>query len=388
VVDVAPPGSKKRDQRRGSGYATKAEAVAAAAELQVSKAHGSYVEPSKRTLGQYLEAWLVAGCGGHIRGSTLRHYRQAIDLHIVPRIGHLPLQGLTRLDIKAWCEELRRTGNKRTAGGPLSPKSVHDYFIALRAALEDARLDGLIRTNPAAGVYTLPRHHRPEMLTWTVEELRAFLTYAAHHRDYPLWRTAAQTGMRQGELLGLRWRDLDLDGARAHIRQQWTRQEAALEFGRPKTAAGERTIDLDPGTVEVLRQHMTAQEFERRSWGPAYAELGLVFARPDGSANDPDVVRNRFDRCFTRKVGKAPVPRIRWHDLRHTHATLLIEAGIDVRTVSERLGHSSVNVTLDLYHHVTSKSRQSAATKIGALVDGPGIGDPVVTPGSAARASG
>lgn len=367
-VDVAPLGAP-RDRRLKGGFKTKAEAAAAMAELQVDKASGAYVEPSRRTLGDYLEAWLAAGAGGHVRGSTLRHYRVAVRLHIAPRLGSMPLQAVSRLDVKGLYAELRASGNVRT-GGPLSAKSVHDYHIVLRAALEDARQDGLIRTNPAAGAYIRPRASRGEVRTWTAEELRAFLEFAADHRDFPLWRLAAQSGMRQGELLGLRWRDFEPAASRLLVRQQWTRQEAALEFGPPKTSSGVRTVELDPGTIDVLRQHRAAQEFERRSWGPAYrTDLDLVFARPDGSAHDPDVVRHRFDRMLGRKA--VPVPRIRFHDLRHTHATLLIEAGVDLRTVSERLGHSSTLVTMELYGHVTPKLRQDAAAKIGALIDGP-----------------
>lgn len=189
--------------------------------------------------------------------------------------------------------------------------------------------------------------------------------------------------MRRGELLGLRWRDLDLDAARLNVRQQWSRQGRRVRFGEPKTRNGLRSIDLDRGTVAVLREHWQVQQFERRAWEDEYrSALDLVFTGLRGAAKDPDAVTKRFGRVVMRLSRRLGIRVIRFHDLRHTHATLLLEDGLDAKYVSERLGHDSVQTTLELYGHVTSKRRWHAAVRIGDMLDGPSAGncDPVVTP--------
>jgi integrase len=356
VVDTAGPGEPRHQERR-RGFKTRAAAVEALSRFQVDKAEGRYVEPSKQTLAQYLADWLAAGCD-HVRGSTRTGYEVVIRKHVGPALGSRPLQQLDRLRVARMYHDLREGG--------LSEKSVRNVHIVLNKALQYAVEHGLLRANPARGTYQRPSDEKVEMATWTLEEVQRFLDFTANDRDAALWRTALQTGMRRGELLGLRWRDVDLEGARLHVRQQWSRQDGALVFGPPKTRQGRRTIDLDPGTVDALRRHRDAQKFERRAWGAAYrSELDLVFCLADGRPFDPDVASHRFlSRAKAAKVG-----RIRFHDCRHTHAVLLLEAGVDILTVSKRLGHASVEITLSLYGHVTPKLAQGAAAKIGELVD-------------------
>ena len=164
--------------------------------------------------------------------------------------------------------------------------------------------------------------------------MATFLAFTAQDRELALYHVAAATGMRRGELLGLRWRDVDLDGVRLSVRQQYTRQGKSLGFGPPKSAKSIRTIDLDGETVDLLREQRERQLFERRAWGKAYrADLDLVFCRPGGSPEDPNVIGRRFGR---RIRDLARLPAIGLHGLRHTHATLLLEEGVDVKTVSER----------------------------------------------------
>jgi len=192
------------------------------------------------------------------------------------------------------------------------------------------------------------------------------VAFAAQDRDLVLYHVAAATGMRRGELLGLRWRDVDLYGARLSVRQQFTRQGNGLGFGPPKSKKSIRTIDIDDETVALLHEQQERQRFQRRAWKTAYrADLDLVFCRPGGSPEDPTIIGRRFTRRVRRL---ATVPAIGLHGLRHTHATLLLEAGVDVKTVSERLGHDNVQTTLDLYGHVTSRMRSNAAARFGSLL--------------------
>jgi integrase len=204
------------------------------------------------------------------------------------------------------------------------------------------------------------------MHTWSADELRKFLDASTADPNLPIWRLAASTGMRRGELLGLRWGDVDLVGGRLSLRQQLVRSGASIAFGPPKTKAARRMIALDSGTVEALRARRAVWRDERLAFGPGYEDHDLVFCRPDGQPHDPDVVTHQFERAIER----AGVHRIRFHDLRHTHATLLLKARVHPKVVQERLGHSSIAITLDTYSHVIPDMQDEAAAKIGAVVDG------------------
>ena len=323
--------------------------------IQAALVDGTYVERSRRSLGDYLEDWLAA-CRD-IRANTARDYSVSIHKHIGPRLGDVPLQVVDRLRIRGLYRQL--------AGSGLGEKTVHNVHICLRKALQDAVDDGLFRRNPARA-HAKPKD-RPEMRTWSADELATFLSFAAQDQELALYHVAAATGMRRGELLGLRWRDVDLAGVRLSVRQQYTRQGKSLGFGPPKSAKSIRTIDLDGETVDLLREQRERQLFERRAWGKAYrADLDLVFCRPGGAPEDPNVIGRRFGR---RIRDLARLPAIGLHGLRHTHATLLLEEGVDVKTVSERLGHDSVQTTLELYGHVTPTMRANAATRFGSLLN-------------------
>lgn len=360
VVDVAPAGAP-REQRRAGGFATKSAALAAMNELQTAKAAGTHIEASRQTVAAYLEAWL-AGIKGSVRGGTFASY-QLNARRLGPVIGVVPLQQLTRNQVKAAYQTLGDSGGK--TGGGLSSKTVHNVHLCLRKALGDAVEDRLIPFNPAEAAHKLPGD-RPEMLTWSGPELRTFLEGTEGDPNHALWRLASHTGMRRGELLGLRWRDVDLAAPRLSVVQQLVRAGDRIAFGPPKTSKGRRSLALDPGTAAVLEDHQRAQHRGRWQLGPAYKDQDLVFARPDGSPLDPDVVSAQFDR----QLVKLGLRRIRFHDLRHTHATLGLAAGVHPKVMQERLGHSSIAVTLDLYSHVVPAMQEDAAARIAAVVAG------------------
>ncbi|MBO0730155.1 MAG: tyrosine-type recombinase/integrase [Acidimicrobiaceae bacterium] len=381
VVDL-PSADGKRRQRWGSGFRTREAAQVACDRIRADVRDQIYIERSSLTVGDYLDSWWN---GGDWKGNTRRDYRVCITRHIKPRIGNLPLQRLTRQDAKALYQSLLTGGNVRTGGG-LSRKSVLNVHRCLRAALNDAVRDGLIRANPALGAFSYSKsRERKEMLTWTVEEVQQFLKFVREKREHALYHLALATGMRRGELLGLRRRDLDLSGARLRVRQQWTKDgDAGRRFITLKTGTHAwRTIDLDDLTVQVLLRHLGNQEFERRSRGESYkADLDLVFCKPDGSPYDPDETTRRFER---RAASCPGVLRIHFHDMRHTHATLLLEGGESVKYVAERLGDREETV-VETYAHVTPRMRSSAVSKIRGFL-GADSGNPkesVVRP----RASG
>jgi integrase len=203
-----------------------------------------------------------------------------------------------------------------------------------------------------------------EMKTWTAEELRRFLDFVASDRLYGAWVLAATTGLRRGEVLGLRWGDIDLEPGRLAVRQTLVSVAYETKFSTPKTKRGRRSVSLDATTVMALRSHRKRQLQDRMAWGPAYQDSGLVVTREDGSLVHPD----RFTQMFDKHVKNSGLPRIRLHDLRHTHATLALAAGVHHKVVSDRLGHATVAFTLDVYSHAVPALQEEAAERVAALV--------------------
>lgn len=295
-----------------------------------------------------------------LRPSTLNSYRIAIHRHIVPELGHVKLQQLTP-------DRLDRFYADLVAGG-LSAKSVRNIHVMIHKALHDAVRKNLVPRNVAAAADPpkLNRADRAEMRTWTPAQLRAFFDGIAEHRLAAAFLLAATTGMRRGEVLGLRWRDLDLAGRCLQVNQTVLSVSYQLTFGGPKTARGRRRITLDPETVRVLTAHRSAQRQEKRGAGDGYDDHDLVFARPDGRPIHPDY----FSQTFDRTVERLKLPRIRLHDLRHTHATLGLAAGIPVKVISDRLGHATTSFTQDVYMHAIPDLEHDAADQIADLVFG------------------
>jgi integrase len=222
---------------------------------------------------------------------------------------------------------------------------------------------GFVIRNVAA-VADAPKVVRREMNTWTAEETRAFLQFIADDSLSMAFILAATTGMRRGEILGLRWRDVDLDLARLTVVQTLTSVNYKLYFGQPKTNRGRRSIPLDPTTVMFLRQHRARQNANRLVMGADWTYLDLVMTKPDGTPVHPDTVSDTFDR----RVRACGLRKIRLHDLRHTYATLALGSGVPVKVVSEVLGHSSSAFTMDIYGHVTPVMMEDLARTVGALM--------------------
>ena len=204
--------------------------------------------------------------------------------------------------------------------------------------------------------------HGHERRTWSAEQLAAFLTSQHDDRHYALWHTLAMTGMRRGEALGLRWQDVDLEAGRLSVRRAPVPCGREVLVSEPKTACGRRVVALDPETVAVLKDQAARQLKEQQDAG--WTETGLVFTCEDGAALHPEIV----SRLFRKAVKESMLPVIRLHDLRHTHATLALRAGIHPKVVSERLGHATVSITLDTYSHAIPAMQEEAAAMIAGLV--------------------
>ena len=238
--------------------------------------------------------------------------------------------------------------------------------MVLRKALADAERLGLVQRNAAAAARG-PSVTRPEMTTWSSDQLKEFSAVAQESRMRNAFTILASTGMRRGEALGLRWGDIDFDASQIAIVQTVSTIDSKIVVGQPKTSGSRRTVYVHDTTIRALRQQRQLQAEERLAAGPAW-DTGndLVFRNVTGGPVNPDW----FSRHFNDLVEKTDVPRIRLHDLRHTNATLSLKAGVHPKVVSERLGHSSIAITLDLYSHVTPGiSRDAAATVESMMFD-------------------
>ena len=255
--------------------------------------------------------------------------------------------------------EMLRSGSSK--GGPLSAKTVYNAHSSLRKALNDGvRLQVLLR-NPATAARP-PKRTKPEMATWTATELGAFLAGVEDDPLHAAYVLIATTGMRRGEAMGLRWQDVDLDAGFVRIRQTLTTVNDQLVFDTTKTDKSRRRISLDESTVAALRRHRARQAEDRLLVGEGWDDSNdLVFTQADGTPVHPD----RWTRAFKRHVKRLVLPELRGpHSLRHTWATLALEAGVHPKVVSERLGHSTIAITLDTYSHVVEGMDADAATTV------------------------
>ena len=365
ILDTSLPGQRRRQKSKG-GYRTKRGALTALNEAQSTVQRGIYVEPSKLSVKTFLlDHWLPATKAG-LRESTFQGYRSAIRRYVLPRLGETRLQALTPDQLNAFYGELLASGRSGGKGG-LSPKTVHNVHVMLHKALHDAVRWSYLPRN-VAEFSDPPRQTSPgkAMRTWTPEELRSFLQFVEADPLFAAWVLSSSTGMRRGEVLGLRWQDIDFDHRRLSIRQTIISIDYRVEVSEPKTARGRRSVALDTGTVTALRAHRAAQNQLKLKLGEAWQDHDLVFCRDDGTPVHPD----RFTQMFDKQVREGGLTRIRLHDLRHTHATLALAAGIHPKVVSERLGHSTVAFTMDVYSHAIPSMEAEAAETIARLVQG------------------
>jgi integrase len=332
-------------------------------ELQESVVRGTYVRPSKLSVSEYLKDWLDTA-RLRLRPGAYDACELHVRAYITPRIGEVPLQALTSSKVKALYAELRQSGRAR-GGGPLSAKTVHNIHRTLSRALGDAVTDRLIASNPAAGQHRQPES--PEMPTWSAEQLRGFLHFVADDPYAALWRLAATTGLRRGELAGLRWRDVDFDAGRVVVAQQRAKGGGAVEAGPTKTRRSRRLVSLDERTLEALREHRNEQLEIRLMLGPAFQDHDLVFCLTDGRPLHPD----RLTQMFRDRCDASGLPYITLHGLRHSHASQMLRAGVHPKVVQERLGHSSISITLDTYSHAIPAMQEDAAERAAALIDTP-----------------
>jgi integrase len=355
------PKTGRRLQHRRSGFKTQKAAQQAMADALSEMNRGEYVRPAKGTLGDYMSLWLDQQAA-HLRPTTLYAYAKVVNRRIIPGLGSIQLTALDAMTIEQWYGQLLKGGAAN--GQALNAKTVRNTAGVLSKALSDAVRLRQLRHNPAKDA-RLPRRDRPDTCAWTADEATTFLQAARHERWYPMWRLVLATGLRRGELLGLRWQDLDLSGGRLEVVE--TRVIADHEVvGPPKSRAGARIVALDQDTVAALHAWRRQIAADHLAAGPAWQDTGRVFVDEFGNPPHPESVTRWWGEACLRHG----VRRIRLHDARHTAATLMLRAGQPVKVVAQRLGHADVAVTMRVYQHVTAQDDQQAADTLGRLLGG------------------
>jgi integrase len=342
--------------RRSFYGTTRQEVVQKLREAQQALESGLPLGDGRQTTTQFLESWLRA-VEHRLRQSTWNRYCELVALHIVPALGQVRLAKLSPQHVQQFYAQ--------KLASDLSPTTVRHMHATLHRALGYAVKQGLVPRNVTDAVEA-PRMRHAEMQVLSAVQARAFLAASWSERLHALFVLALATGMRQGELLALRWQDVDLVrrtlNVRASLRYQLGK---GFKFEEPKTKHGRRTIALAPELVAVLQLHRTNQDQERAALGPIWRNQDLVFASEVGG---PIEATNLIRGSFARVLRTSGVPRVRFHDLRHSCATLLLAERVNPKVVSELLGHSSVAITLDIYAHVLPDMQQDAVTAIQGVL--------------------
>jgi integrase len=421
------PATGRRRQRWHSGYATKREAERARVDLLSKLDRGEYVVPTQQTLAEFLTEWLTT-MKRQVRPSTYDSYQRNMRLHVIDHIGRTKLTRVDAGTLNALYAELLISGRRPSsrkgagyaapiveralalraeglslsatakrlrlelpeatitkdtlasllrrhaaaAGGPaaaavgLSPRTVAYVHTILHRAFKDAVRWGRLARNPADAADPPRGSHAAEIQAWDAATLRGFLGRSRDEDDscYALWVLLATTGLRRGEALGLRWGDVDLDTGRVRIVQTVIQIRGTVSMGEPKTDRGRRAITIDEGTVAALRTHRRVTNEQRLLVGSDFIDNDLIFRLPSGEPLHPDAVSATFER----QVRRYGLPRLTLHGLRHTWATLALESGVHPRVVQERLGHSTIAITLGIYSHVSPTLDSDAARTVAALM--------------------
>ena len=342
-------------KRIGKTFKLKSDALSWLRKMQSQLEHGYDYFGSMISLEEYLGQWLdVAKVG--LREKTADQYNRLIQNHINPHIGDIPLKDLRLSKIEQFYRTLILSG--------LGARTVKIVHSVLHRAFEKAVMYNLLTSNPAHGA-TLPKYQHAEMQIWDEVQVMQFLSAAHESRYEALYHLAVKTGMRQGELLGLKWSDLQWHNGTLLVQRQVQKiPRQGWSFLTPKTKAGRRAIKVGDATLQILRLHRERQEIEKSATGERWEEYGLVFTSKVGTPGDPSNLRLEFNRI----ISEAGLPKIRFHDLRHTAASLMLNHGVPVIVVSKRLGHSQPSTTLDVYGHLYHEMQNDAAKIMDELV--------------------
>jgi integrase len=334
---------------------TRAEVAEKLAKAVMDRADGLVFDAGTLRIFEYLERWLADSVRGTVRDTTYENYAYLVRKYIVPSLGSVKLKALTPAHVQRFYREQLDSG--------LAPRTVQYLHTLLRKALKQAVKWGLIPRNVTDAV-DAPRPAKKETKYFSFDQAKAFLKVASEDRFWALYVLALSTGLRRGELLGLRWEDLDLERGVLRVRRSLTPD--VKSYNQPKSAKGRRSVRLTPGAVETLKSHKMNQDREKDCLGSLWQEQGLIFPSSKGTPFNPSNLLNRSFKPLLRRAG---MPKIRFHDLRHTFATLMFSNGEHPKIVQEILGHAQITLTLDTYSHVLPSMQEGAVGRMGKLLD-------------------
>lgn len=348
----------KRKQKWFSGYDTQKKAekdmIAKLNELNTN----TYIEPTDETVESYF-LYFLDDKKDTVKPGTWRNYKGYVHNHIIPKLGKIKLQNLKPQDINRFYKELSKTISNRTV------KHIHMF---IKDVLEQASNWDVISKN-VAKVVDPPSPKKAKIEIWEETETIRFLEIARSNRLFIAFFLALTTGMRQGEILALKWSDVDFDSKVLYVNKSLSKGEKGHELMDPKTASGKRRITLDDETLEALRQHKINQHKEKLKAGPLYKNEDFVIASTVGSFVNPRNLTRTWYQLLD-SAAEQGIKKIRFHDLRHTHASYLLNNGIDIKVVSERLGHASVEITYNTYIHILPNLQETAAKKMNDIFPG------------------
>jgi integrase len=291
-----------------------------------------------------------------VRANTLAHYRYQIDRYLVPDLGSKRLGRLTAREVRLYFDGLRKKG--------VGARTIQYVHSTLRAALEDAVREEILPKN-VAKLVRVPRPPKKEREPLGVDEVRTLLKSARDHRLYAMFVVFAVLGMRRSEVLGLQWKDVDLDKELLHVRRGLQRIDGELRLIPTKTIRSRRAIPLPPMVARDLRRHREVQAAERASLGKKWPDLGYVFTTPIGTPIDP----SNCSHMVQKQCQVAGLPVVRLHDFRHGCVSVLLSLGVPPRTTMEIVGHSTLEMTMTVYGHVTLDDKRDAMRRLGDLLD-------------------
>ena len=350
---------------------TKKDAEKHLSEMYSKLDKGTFIKPTKTTLAEYLERWLTDYVKPNLGPRTYEGYESIIRCHLSPDLGHIQLMQLKPQHLQKYYA-LKLAGVRQDRKDALTQTTVSHHHTCLHRALKMAVRWGLLVSNPADAV-TPPRPQHTDMKTMNEDELQVFLAEAKKTPYYTMFYAVLFTGMRRSELLALRWSDIDLLMCQISVTQSLHHlRYGSLVFRQPKTAKGRRMISLPPSLALTLKEHKEKQLLERIMVGKTLKGNDLVFCTPEGKPLLPDTISH----AWSKMVKRAGLNHFRLHDARHTHASLLLKQGAHPKVVQERLGHTTISTTLDLYSHVTPGLQEAAAKRFDEVLSHK-IEDPV-----------
>ncbi|HSV31413.1 MAG TPA: site-specific integrase, partial [Atribacteraceae bacterium] len=324
----------------------------------------TFREPSRLTVEEWFTVWLNDYMKPSLRATTWESYKYQVNGHIIPALGRLKVVELQTAHIQRLYNDKLRGGRLDGKEGGLTPKSVRYIHTVIHSCLEQAKKEGLLTVSPADAV-RLPKREQKDIHYLDSDGIKHFLGIARESKHFAAFYLTLNTGLRRGELLGLRWKDVDFANGQIAVNQGLVRVTGkGLVFQEPKTKLSNRVIGLCPAALSVLREHKKKQAENRLLVGNGYnGGIDLVFANEIGGPVDP----RAFTRVFERLI-KAAGLDVTFHGLRHTFATIALESGVDIKTIQETLGHHSAAFTMDVYSSVTGKMKREAADKVGTLL--------------------